>query len=179
MQPDVETIPSWPSFVLTIPPAAAKNEPFHQPPSTAAPGDLMRDFMAITKALADENRVRMLLALRRRELCVCQIVALMRLSTSTVSKHMSILKQARLVDSRKEGRWMYYHLSGNEASAAARSAAEWVFKAVAKEPRILQDRKRLDEILQVDVQTLCAEKETAQHGCGLQSTRKRQTACGI
>jgi DNA-binding transcriptional ArsR family regulator len=138
----------------------------------------MRDFMAITKALADENRVRMLLALRRRELCVCQIVALMRLSTSTVSKHMSILKQARLVDSRKEGRWMYYRLSGEEAPAAARGAVEWVFKTVAKEPRILQDRVKLDEILQVDARTLCAEKETAPRGCGLPSSRKRRATCG-
>ena len=64
--------------------------------------------MAITKALADEQRVRVLLALERGELCVCQIVELMGLATSTISKHMSILKQARLVDSRKQGRWIYY-----------------------------------------------------------------------
>ena len=54
----------------------------------------MRDFMAITKALADENRVRILLALRQGESCVCQIVELLGLATSTISKHMSILKQA-------------------------------------------------------------------------------------
>jgi ArsR family transcriptional regulator, arsenate/arsenite/antimonite-responsive transcriptional repressor len=136
----------------------------------------MRDFMAITKALSDENRVRMLLALRRRELCLCQIVALMRLSTSTVSKHMSILKQARLVDNRKEGRWMFYRLSGGDAPAAARDAVEWVFKSVAKEPQILQDRKRLDEILQVDVHTLCAEKAPPKRGCGLHSSAKQRSS---
>ena len=68
----------------------------------------MLDFMAIAKALADENRVRLLLALQKQELCVCQLIELMGLAPSTVSKHMSILKQARLVEARKQGRWVYY-----------------------------------------------------------------------
>ena len=74
----------------------------------------MWDFMAVTKALADENRVRMLLALQKQELCVCQIIELVKLAPSTVSKHMSILRSAHLVDARKDGRWMYYRLAGIE-----------------------------------------------------------------
>ncbi len=62
--------------------------------------------MKITKALADENRVRMLLALKGGELCVCQITELFGLAMSTVSKHLSILYQAGLTESRKEGRWI-------------------------------------------------------------------------
>ena len=68
----------------------------------------MRDFMAIVKALADENRVRALMALRERELCVCEIIELLGLAPSTVSKHLSILYQAGLLESRKDGRWVYY-----------------------------------------------------------------------
>lgn len=60
----------------------------------------MLDFMAIAKALADENRVRLLLALQKQELCVCQLIELIGLAPSTVSKHMSILRQARLVEAR-------------------------------------------------------------------------------
>ena len=68
----------------------------------------MREIMTIVKALADENRVRALMALRAGELCVCQIIELLQLAPSTVSKHMTVLKQARLVESRKQGRWTYY-----------------------------------------------------------------------
>ena len=75
-----------------------------------ASGGIMWDFMAVTKALADENRVRMLLALQKQELCLCQLIELVKLAPSTVSKHMSILRSARLVDARKDGRWMYYRL---------------------------------------------------------------------
>ena len=63
----------------------------------------MREFMAITRALADPNRVRILLALRRGELCVCQITELFGLAPSTVSKHLSILHHAGLIQSRKIG----------------------------------------------------------------------------
>ena len=57
--------------------------------------------MEVTKALADETRVRMLLALQGGELRVCQITELFKLAPSTISKHLSILYQAQLVDSRK------------------------------------------------------------------------------
>ena len=58
----------------------------------------MLEFMNITKALADENRVRILLALHGRdELCVCQLIDLLQLAPSTVSKHLFILRNARLI----------------------------------------------------------------------------------
>ena len=56
----------------------------------------MRDLLQITKALADPNRVRVLLALQHRELCVCQISELFQLAPSTISKHLSILHQRRV-----------------------------------------------------------------------------------
>jgi ArsR family transcriptional regulator, arsenate/arsenite/antimonite-responsive transcriptional repressor len=124
-------------------------------PSTAAPGNSMREFMAITKALADENRVRFLLALQDQELCLCQIVELAGLAPSTVSKHMAILKQARLVESRKHGRWMYFRLPDRDAPLAARRAVAWVSRALADDPQIAADRKRLEKVLKLDPQALC------------------------
>ncbi|MGA9236606.1 MAG: metalloregulator ArsR/SmtB family transcription factor, partial [Desulfobacterales bacterium] len=75
----------------------------------------MRHLVRTTKALADATRIRILGALQGRELCVCQLIELLGLAPSTVSKHLSILRNARLIDSRKEGRWMYYRLSGEDA----------------------------------------------------------------
>ena len=99
----------------------------------------MKDFLNITKALADENRLRMLLALQNGELCVCQITELMGLATSTVSKHLSVLYQAGLLNARKEGRWMYYSLPGKGAPTAAREAVGWVRRSLAGSERIAQD----------------------------------------
>ena len=84
----------------------------------------MKEFIAITKALADESRVRLLLALEERELCVCQLIELLGLAPSTVSKHMSILKQAGLVDMRKEGRWAYYRVAGGDSPVSVTAALQ-------------------------------------------------------
>jgi len=115
----------------------------------------MKDILRITKALADENRLRMVMALRGGELCVCQITELMGLAVSTVSKHLSILYQAGLVRARKEGRWMYYSLPGKEAPAAAREAAGWVRRSLGDSERISEDAKRLKKVLAMDVSELC------------------------
>ena len=103
----------------------------------------MFEFLNITKALAEENRVRILLALEVEELCVCQIIELLELAPSTVSKHMSVLRQARLVDGRKEGRWMYYRLakklklSHEDAAPAAMIGASNHFEvAIATSTRL-------------------------------------------
>jgi DNA-binding transcriptional ArsR family regulator len=115
----------------------------------------MREFMNITKALADESRVRTLLALRDGELCVCQITELFGFAPSTVSKHLSILFQARLVESRKEGRWIYYKLPGKNASVVVREALDWIEKSQANDPQILADNKRIKQILKTDLAEIC------------------------
>ena len=63
----------------------------------------MESILAITRALSDENRVRALMALGDQEVCVCQLIELLQLAPSTVSKHMSVLKQARLVAGARRG----------------------------------------------------------------------------
>lgn len=122
------------------------------------PGTAMRDFMAVTKALADENRVRILLALQQGELCVCQIVALLELATSTVSKHMSILKQAYLVDSRKDGRWIYYRLAGEEVSEAAWQVTSLVTELLTGDPQAELDEQRLERIRRHDPHDVCVAR---------------------
>jgi len=115
----------------------------------------MRAFMNITKALADENRIRTLLALRTGELCVCQITELFGLAPSTISKHLSVLAQAGLVESRKDGRWIYYQLPGPTAPVEIREALDWVVKSLAAHPRAAEDRKALKRILKQDPAELC------------------------
>jgi ArsR family transcriptional regulator, arsenate/arsenite/antimonite-responsive transcriptional repressor len=118
----------------------------------------MRDLMAVIKALADENRVRILMALGPKELCVCQIVELLGLAPSTVSKHMAILKQARLVDSRKEGRWMFYRRPRVDALVEAKQITALVSKLLADDPRAREDAKRLKQILNMDRGALCRQQ---------------------
>jgi DNA-binding transcriptional ArsR family regulator len=118
----------------------------------------MREFMNITKALSDESRVRVLLALLPGELCVCQITELLGLAPSTMSKHLSILYQAGLVNLRKEGRWIYYSLPGAAASVAVRQAIEWIAKSLAQNEQVAEDAKRLRQVLKMDPTDLCKQQ---------------------
>ena len=115
----------------------------------------MREFMAVTKALSDPSRVRILLALRRRELCVCQIAALLGFAPSTMSKHLSILHHAGLIQSRKAERWVFYRLPGRSASVAVREAIAWVRKSAGDAPQAAKDRTALKQILKLDPRTIC------------------------
>lgn len=119
----------------------------------------MRDFMAVVKALSDESRVRILMALGRRELCVCQVVELLGLAISTVSKHMSILRQARLVDSRKDGRWTFYRLADEDVPPTVADVTSLVLKLLCKDSQIRQDAGRLKQIVKIDPEQLCRRQE--------------------
>jgi DNA-binding transcriptional ArsR family regulator len=115
----------------------------------------MLEFLNITKALAEENRLRILLALEGEELCVCQLVELLELAPSTVSKHLSVLRQARLVEGRKDGRWTFYRQAGESAPAEVNEAISWVKKSLLKDKCICSDAKRLKVILKMDREVLC------------------------
>ena len=119
----------------------------------------MRDFLTITKALSDENRLRVLCALDGRELCVCQIIELLGLAASTVSRHISLLHQARLVERRKQGRWIYYRLADGQASEPVRTALAWTIGSLADDAQIRRDRKRLRRILECAPEDLCRRQQ--------------------
>jgi ArsR family transcriptional regulator, arsenate/arsenite/antimonite-responsive transcriptional repressor len=118
----------------------------------------MREFMVITKALSDPNRVRVLLALRRGELCVCQITELFGLAPSTISKHLSLLHHAGLILSRKSERWVYYRLPDRTASVVVREALDWVKKSLDKSDEAIADGKKLKKILRMDLKEICSRQ---------------------
>ena len=116
----------------------------------------MREFIQLTQALADPARVRTLLALRDGELCLCQLIDLLGLAPSTVSRHLDILYQARLVERRKQGRWMYFTLAGKAAALPVQQAIAWANDALAADPMIKQDARRVKTLCRQDLVELCA-----------------------
>lgn len=108
-------------------------------------GGAMFNFINLVRALGDESRARILMALRHRPLCVCEITTLLGLAASTTSKHLFLLRQARLIESVKKGRWVYYRLPENPLPGV-RDALTWVEKELADTPQILQDAAALPGI---------------------------------
>lgn len=117
--------------------------------------NIFSDFVKVMKALADPNRIRVVAALRQGELCVCQIVELLDLAPSTVSKHMSILRESGLVESRKEGRWVYYRLPECCGEETVGLALNWVEGALANDRSMQEDARKVDQIVAIDPEELC------------------------
>ena len=120
----------------------------------------MQDILTMTKALADETRIRALMMLRHGELCVCQIIEMLGLAPSTVSKHMSILRQARLVDAHKDGRWMFYCLPGRNAPKAVKQAIKLVTDNLSESLHTKKDSTKLTRDIQQNKESLCKKQTT-------------------
>ncbi len=90
----------------------------------------MRQLVKIFKALSDTNRIRILKMLQVRPLCVCEITDILNLASSTVSKHLSILRDAGFIIDEKEGKWVNYRLdsksSGNYIKELLPLLAGWL-----------------------------------------------------
>jgi DNA-binding transcriptional ArsR family regulator len=110
---------------------------------------------AVFKALGDGNRLRIMLALQGRELCVCQIVALLELANSTVSQHLSLLRGAGLIERHKRGRWIYYRLATDSPNQKYREYLSQMLSALSKNSQSQRDQRRLKEILKLDPEELC------------------------
>ena len=80
-------------------------------PATTNDIETLERLSARMQALSDENRLRIInLLAARPELCVCDIQSVLNMTQTKVSRHLTILKNAGFVLSRREGRWMYYAL---------------------------------------------------------------------
>ena len=84
---------------------------------------LLQRAALLLKALSDPTRMRLLLALRAAgELCVCDLALLARVSVSAVSHQLRLLRQARLVAFRREGKQVYYRLADQHVEALLEGA---------------------------------------------------------
>lgn len=97
----------------------------------------MRVYADIFKALADETRLTiMALLFRHGKLCVCDVMRVLQTSQSKASRHLRYLKNAGLLDNRREGVWVYYMIAsppGKEPGRVLRAIAELISSLPADE----------------------------------------------
>src|SRR5512134_2163679 len=116
----------------------------------------LRKYEATMKSVADPTRVRILKMLEGGELCVCQIIAVLALTPSTVSKHLSLLKSAGLVNDRKEKKWVHYSLDRASEDPCVAGILEKLSEWLVDDRTVLADRERLAE----------ARKDVGPSACG-------------
>jgi ArsR family transcriptional regulator len=103
----------------------------------------MKHLAQTIKALSDPIRLRIVLLLQAEgELCVCDLMAVLKLPQSTVSRHLAYLKRSCWVDIRREGVWMYYSLS-RESCTICKELLQTLGQHASNLPEATSDRNTL------------------------------------
>jgi ArsR family transcriptional regulator len=102
----------------------------------------VRPLTRLFRALGDETRLRIVALLSHGELCVCHLEAALDLNQSTASRHLGILKAAGIVDSRREGTWVYYSITEQEHATVAK-ALDVLTKTFGAERALRVDHAKL------------------------------------
>jgi len=115
--------------------------------------DLVRELIAIARALSDPTRIRVMAALRNGELCVCELVDALDISQSSLSSHLQICREVGVVTTRKESRWIYYSLSARYAPLIETIFSE--LQTLGRDEQLRRDARRLKKRLQMRVGDRC------------------------
>ena len=113
----------------------------------------MEKLVLAAKSFSDPARVRVLLALRGEELCVCELCDALAFTQSTLSTHLQVIRKAGLVTARKEGKWMYYCISP-EAKRLVDMLFDF-FEPTLQVSAIKRDAKRLRQRLSLRANGCC------------------------
>ena len=109
----------------------------------------------IAKALADENRIRILCLLKnKKDLCVCEITDIIGLAQPTISSHLKLLENAGLIESFKDGLWVNYNINSFLDSFSA-EFIEDLYKNLKNDMQIKIDEENSKKI---NRDTICRKK---------------------
>lgn len=115
---------------------------------------MIEDKTKIFKALSDPNRLRILKMLQVKPLYACEIRELLNLAGSTVSKHLSILKESGFIIIDKEGKWVNFKINPNPPDQRISSILSTLDFWIADNDIIISDLKKVSK---VDRFKICAK----------------------
>lgn len=111
----------------------------------------MKHISRIFKALSDPFRLRIVLLLMERDLCVCELMRVLQIEQSRLSHQLRVLRDAGLIEDRRDGRWIIYSLSAGVRDGLVRPLMEFAGSEVNGSRAVLQDLERLDLCLRENV----------------------------
>lgn len=120
----------------------------------------LRAYESVLKAVADPTRVRILKILEGGEICVCQIIAVIALGQSTISRHLFLLRTAGLIKDRRNMKWVHYSLDGKNGKPFAGTMLRIIRKWLNDDPVIIQDRQRAKQARDIGPVAICERKLT-------------------
>jgi ArsR family transcriptional regulator, arsenate/arsenite/antimonite-responsive transcriptional repressor len=111
----------------------------------------VNDAVKVFKALADPTRLRIMLLLQVRELCVCELTYILGMEQSRISHHMRILREAGLAEDLRRGRWMIYRIPGHSREFVEGLIAGLGRARLGRSVRRTGDRRKLEACVRENV----------------------------
>jgi len=106
----------------------------------------MKENTKLFKALSDPNRLRILKMLQSKSLCVCEITDVLKLATSTVSKHLSILKDGGFILEQKDGKWVNYLINPRPSDPRISSLISTLDFWISDDQLIISDKQKVQKV---------------------------------
>ncbi|MCK9295985.1 MAG: metalloregulator ArsR/SmtB family transcription factor [Desulfobulbaceae bacterium] len=114
----------------------------------------MQNTAKLFKALSEDVRLRILGLLLQGELCVCDLMAVLDLPQSTISRHLSYLANAGWLAGERRGVWMYYRLR-DQGGNLQQDLLAVLGKHLRELPAVAQDHARLEQYLKIKKPSAC------------------------
>ena len=127
---------------------------------------MLQEVERTLKAAGDATRLRILRMLEDGPLCVCQVVEVLGLSQSTVSKHLVLLKNAGLIEDEKRGKWVFYRRPAGERGNFPGALSGLLTDFLRSERRAAEDLKRARHPKVKKLAACCPKPPGAPRGAG-------------
>jgi len=111
----------------------------------------MRELMLVLKAVADKNRMRIIKMLDKKNMCVCELAVVLEIKQPSVSKHLSILKNAGLIQDERSGQWIDYSLCRARINEYAPLLLASVKKWLNDDPAIVSDLEKAKTLCRSEI----------------------------
>ncbi|MEW6258946.1 MAG: metalloregulator ArsR/SmtB family transcription factor [Thermodesulfobacteriota bacterium] len=119
----------------------------------------MDEFVKVMKALSDMNRVKILMALQQRSMCVCELQQLLEVPQPTVSKHLKLLEACGLLRRTKDGSWVNYSIVKGSRRPYVSILLAGLQHWLEDDPQIIELQQKLPQIHRSLIVSECAETE--------------------
>ena len=124
----------------------------------------MKDVVKTFKALADPTRLRVVLLLGQRELCVCELMYILGMEQSRVSHHMRVLRDAGLAEDVREGRWIIYRVPDEARALLAGLFAGALRDRIEGSREAEADLRKLESCVQENIRGCVCESQPRLEG---------------
>ncbi len=121
----------------------------------------MKEILKVFKALSDATRLRIVLLLAERDLCVCELVYVLKMEQSRISHQLRILRDADLVEDIRDGRWIIYRIPDAVSGTLKPLIEQFARERLAESKDVVRDLARLDVCLREDVRKKRGPEATA------------------